>query len=137
MARGRPKKRDKDGNIIYDIPTMVKKINKYTDECITGEKLNIPIAKECYLKNGWDCDYVNQLARENDELSLSIKRMLGYKEVYLEKLATVGAIDKTMAIFSLKQLGWRDEVKSDINLTAKRDTEILDSVLNQMKKADE
>ena len=137
MPRGRPKKRDRNGNILYDIPTMVKKINEYTDRCIHGEKLTIPIAKECYLENDWNIKTVEDLARENEELSSAIKRLLAYKEIYLEKLATAGVIDRTMAIFSLKQLGWRDEVKSDINLTAKANTGVLESVIKQMSEADE
>ena len=66
--------------------------------------------------------YKNNVLRENlyqwPEFSYSIKMLIEKKESQLEKLALVGAIDKSMAIFSLKQLGWRDtkEITSKVHV---------------------
>ena len=49
------------------------------------------------------------MAAKDKELSYAIKRLMLKKEAQLEKLALKGKIDKTMAIFSLKQIGWRDK----------------------------
>lgn len=111
---GRPPKKDKDGNLKYDIPVMIAAIDKYVNDCIAdASKVRIPIAKECFLKNGWNSRWVYRLAelKENIELDLAIKRLIDWKEVLLEKFALIKKIDRGMAIFSLKQLGWRDEVK--------------------------
>ena len=79
-------------------------INKYTDNT------EIPsIAEFCY-KNA----IRKQRLYEIDELSDSIKRLLEKKEWKLENGALNGDIDKTMAIFSLKQIGWTDKQEIDI-----------------------
>ena len=86
----------------YNIKKMAKIIEEYSD------KTELPILKEvCYI-NKWNYDYVMQLQREYDELSQSIKHLLNKKEVALEKGAIIGKYNNTMAIFSLKQLGWKD-----------------------------
>ncbi len=95
----------------YRIKDMVKKINEYTD----NTKLpDIPILKEICVENDWNYDYVMQLQRNNKELSQSIKRLLMKKEVLLEKGMTGGQLVASASIFSLKQLGWRDEAKIEI-----------------------
>lgn len=95
----------------YKIKDMVKKINEYTD----NTKLpDIPILKEICVENDWNYDYVMQLQRNDKELSQSIKRLLMKKEVLLEKGMTGGQLVASASIFSLKQLGWRDEAKIEI-----------------------
>ena len=95
----------------YRIKDMVKIINEYTD----NTKLpDIPILKEICVENDWNYDYVMQLQRNNKELSQSIKRLLMKKEVLLEKGMTGGQLVASASIFSLKQLGWRDEAKIEI-----------------------
>ena len=44
-----------------------------------------------------------------DEFSALRKRAIDKKEAQLERMALSGDVDKTMAIFSLKQLGWSDK----------------------------
>jgi len=100
--RGRPKKPK------YNIKRMVEIINEYTDEAY------IPILKECCFDNAWNYDYVDQLKRKHEELSLSIKRLLAKKEITLEKMLYTGQ-NNTGYIFSLKQLGWTD--KQDMNIS--------------------
>lgn len=91
----------------YDIADMVAKIDEYVDET----KENLPILKECCLLNGWNYDYVMQLQRQHDELAQSIKKLLDWKEVRLERGALFGDFDRTMVIFTLKQPahGWSDK----------------------------
>lgn len=92
---GRPKKEK------YVIEKMVKQIKRYTDETV------IPILKECCFENDWCYDYVMQLQRDNPVLSQSIRRLLTKKEIQLEKALYAGE-NNSAFVFSLKQLGWKD-----------------------------
>lgn len=75
------------------------------------EKTEYPILKElCYLKH-YNYDYVMQLQRADEELSQSIKELLYKKESYLEREGIKGNLAQTMAVFTLKQLGWRDNIE--------------------------
>ena len=70
-----------------------------------------PILKElCYQKH-YNYDYVMQLQRNDEELAQSIKELLYKKESYLEREGIKGNIAQTMAVFTLKQLGWRDNIE--------------------------
>ena len=58
--------------------------------------------------------YLNNIPRQTlytfgEEFSDTIKRCIDKKEAQLERLALSGDIKTTMAIFSLKQLGWKDK----------------------------
>jgi hypothetical protein len=64
----------------------------------------IPILKEFCYKNKLNSTYIHELP----ELTESIKRLRDKKEAQLERLGLKGKIDRTMAVFSLKQLGWKD-----------------------------
>ena len=64
----------------------------------------------CYLKH-YNYDYVMQLQRADEELSQSIKELLYKKESYLEREGIKGNLAQTMAVFTLKQLGWRDNIE--------------------------
>lgn len=85
----------------YNINYMVKKIFSYTDN------QPLPILKECCFENEWNYDYVMQLQRDNPILSQSIRRLLLKKEIQLEKALYSGG-NNTAFVFSLKQLGWKD-----------------------------
>ena len=103
---------------IYEIPYMVEQIRKYLRDCNvdgtqhtkTGQRkpLRIPILKECCLKNRWNYEYFMELKQENEELKTITQELLGWKEVVLEQGMLYGTIKHGAAIFSLKQLGWRD-----------------------------
>lgn len=95
---GRPKEKR------YETPYMIKKIDEY----IQNTKKGVPILKECCLMNNWNYDYFMELQREDAELREASRRLLDWKEVKLEKGALAGVLNSTAAIFSLKQLGWRD-----------------------------
>ena len=109
---GRPKK--------YVEAEMVDIIDKYTDE------EDIPILKEvCYL-NRWNHKYIYELAEKHSGLSESIKRLIQKKEVQLEKLGAMGVINPTLAIFSLKQLGWKDRQEVENTTKSKIIIEVVD-----------
>lgn len=111
---------------------------KYTEEVIEeyANKLNeyientdIPIVVEfCYL-NDIRKERVYEFARSNEEFSHSLKKCIEKKEAQLEKLALKGAINSTMAIFSLKQLGWRDRQDEEQGQNA----ELLNAVVSAIR----
>lgn len=94
----------------YD--NLIKDIKKYTEDT------EYPILKELCYKKHYNYDYVMQLQRDDEELSQSIKELLYKKETFLEKNGVLGNLSNTMAVFSLKQLGWKDnvEVKTETNI---------------------
>ena len=76
-----------------------KQIRKYTEET------EIPIVAEfCYMN-----DIRKQTLYAHPELSDSIKYLIDKKEAQLERKCLAGEISNSMAIFSLKQLGWTDK----------------------------
>ncbi len=93
---------------------MAGRPKKYTDEYL-GELLesledyisntDIPILKEWCVSVGVPSKHVYDF----DILSDSIKVLIDKKEANLERKGLQGEIDKAMAIFSLKQLGWSDK----------------------------
>lgn len=64
----------------------------------------IPIIVEFAYQNGIARDIIY----DYDAFTTLRKMAIDKKEAQLERLALQGEIDKTMAIFSLKQLGWSD-----------------------------
>ena len=99
----------------YDIDKMIEIINDYVDDCI--RKKRVPILKEVTVKAGWNYHWVMMLQNkeENKELRETIERLLDCKEWLLERLGHEGKIEKTMAVFSLKQLGWSDSQAVEVN----------------------
>lgn len=90
----------------YD--NLKKDIEEYTN------KTEYPILKElCYQKH-YNYDYVMQLQRKDEGLAQSIKELLYKKEAYLEREGIKGNIAQTMAVFTLKQLGWKDVIESQV-----------------------
>lgn len=104
MAKRQPK---------YETEYIVEQIELYL------EREEIPILKDlCYQQN-WDYDYFMVLRGRDEEVDRSIKKLINRKEAQLEKLALQGKIDKTMAVFSLKQLGWKDRQEIALSDDAK------------------
>lgn len=71
---------------------------KYTAET------DIPIVAEFCYRNEIRRDYLYEMP----ELTDAVKACIHKKEVALERKALMGDVNCTMAIFSLKQLGWKD-----------------------------
>jgi len=69
----------------------------------------IPIIAEFAYLNGT----YRQLLYDLPEFSDAIKLCISKKESALEKKGLTGEVNTTMAIFSLKQLGWKDKQEVD------------------------
>lgn len=87
---GRPREHDRD--------ELLANLLKYIAET------TIPIVSEFAYQNGLH----RQQLYDMPELSDALKICITKKEAALESLGLSGAVNTTMAIFSLKQIGWRD-----------------------------
>ena len=88
----------------------IAEIKKLFDKYI--EETDVPIIAEFAYKHGlW-----RQKLYEFPALYDSIKIAIAKKETALEKLALTGKVNCTMAIFSLKQLGWKDRMEMQHSL---------------------
>lgn len=100
----------------YNWDEVARQLDEYTDAT------DIPIVAEfCYL-NGIRRESLYNASSEHEELKFSIKRCIDKKEAVLERGALEGKLDKTMAIFSLKQLGWKD--KHEVEHSGAMDIEV-------------
>lgn len=91
------------------IDDLREKLEKYIDDNV------IPIAAEfAYLHN------VNRQSLY-EYLPDTIKKLSEKKQANLEKGMLSNKINVTGAIFSLKQLGWRDRFESEMNIKYKLD----------------
>jgi hypothetical protein len=82
----------------WDRAELVEALDRYVEDT------EIPILAEFSYKHGVARTYLYDLP----ELADAIKRCIAKKEYALEALALRGQVNCTMAIFSLKQLGWKD-----------------------------
>ena len=95
---GRPRNYTND-----EIKDLIDRLEKYINEN------DIPIIAEfAYLNN-----IPRTTVYDYPEFSTLIKKLIDKKEAQLEKMGLYGEVEKTMAIFSLKQLGWRDRPKDE------------------------
>lgn len=121
---------------------MVDIIERYTDDT------EIPILKEVVYQNYWNYDTIMKYQRVNENLMQSIKRLLNKKEAQLERKGLNKEIDRTVAIFSLKQLGWKDrqeisfdneqlsEIEIRVNRPSKSDLERVEELEKGLLKND-
>lgn len=102
---GRPPKLEE-----HDIQELVNKFEKYVEET------EIPIVVEFAYLNNLDRTFLYDRA----EFSTVLKKCIQKKESQLEKGSLMGVLNSTQAIFSLKQLGWKDkqeiDMKSEVSL---------------------
>jgi hypothetical protein len=93
----------------YDPDFMADEVISYLNECLRKKK--VPIFKEVTVKEGWTYFYVERIRHDEryQRLDEAIQALMDAKEYMLERLGLDGKIDKTMAVFSLKQLGWKDQ----------------------------
>ena len=87
-----------------DQPDLFRKFEEYID------KTDIPIVAEFAYKQGLWKSYFH----ERPEFANLIKRCLTKKESALERGTLLGSLNAPMAIFSLKQLGWKDRAEKII-----------------------
>ena len=90
MAAGAPR--------VHDREELARKFLAYIKEN------DVPIAAEFAYQNGIH----RQNLYEMPELSDALKLCMTKKEASLEKGGLSGDLNTTMAIFSLKQIGWKD-----------------------------
>jgi hypothetical protein len=83
----------------WDRAELLDALHKYIDET------PIPIVAEFAAQNGLH----RQQLYDMEELSDALKACTFKKEAGLERMALNGDVNSTMAIFSLKQLGWSDK----------------------------
>ena len=99
------------------IEEVRKRLEKYIDES------EIPIVSEFAYLSKIGRQQLYTFAEKNKSLSDTIKRGIEKKETQLERLGLLNVINPSVAIFSLKQLGWTDRkeisVPEDINLVVK------------------
>jgi len=72
---------------------------------------SVPIIAEFAYQN----DIPRQTFYDYPEFSTLIKKLLDKKEAQLERGALSGMLNSTMAIFSLKQIGWVNEQKISLD----------------------
>ena len=95
MAKtGRPLKYNEE-----QVAEICEKFEKYINET------DLPIIAEFAYMN----DLCRQGLYDYPEFSTLLKKLVDKKEAQLEKLGALNIINSTMAIFSLKQLGWTDK----------------------------
>ena len=85
------------------IEEIKQAMNDYTD------KTAIPILAEFAFLYG----IRRQTLYDQPDLSDSTKRMMEKKEFQTEKMALAGKVNPSFAIFSLKQMGWRDRFEHE------------------------
>jgi hypothetical protein len=110
--RGRPRTTFNEANVTK----ILELLEKYTEET------NIPILAEFAYKN----HVLREDLYKYAEFDSAIKRLINKKEAQLERECLNGNIDRTMAVFSLKQLGWKDQ-HSEFNLPKGKKLIITDS----------
>ena len=99
---GRPKKWTKQ-----KIEEVRHALEEYTNNT------DIPILVEFAYQSGVTRQRLYEFAGENQAFSDTIRKCLEKKEAVLEKKALTKEVNHSMAIFSLKQMGWRDTPKEE------------------------
>lgn len=116
------------GESRYDVDEICRALDSYTVQCVKQKE--VPILKEVFVKKGWDYTYVTQvlngrlLEQKDVRLDISIKNLINAKEYMLERLGLKGKINSTLAVFSLKQLGWRDQQQVDVGTSNNKSIKI-------------
>lgn len=127
---GRKKKRD-NATTVDDWNAVADKLKAYIDET------QIPILKEfCWkiAKIPYDTFY-SEIERHPDSLLTQLKKLcLDKKETQLERGGLSGILDKTMVIFSLKQLGWTDRVDTTQHTTVSFSDPEVQKIMNEAGK---
>ena len=112
-------------------PEKFKELNIKFERYI--KETTIPIVCEFAYKNNMS----KQQLYEHDEFADSIKKCITKKEANLERGALTGQINHGMAIFSLKQLGWKDQnnilISGEMNINDMSDKQ-LDNRIAKIEK---
>jgi len=88
------------------------RLEKYIDDS------EIPIVSEFAYLSKIGRQQLYTFAEKNELFSDTIKRCIEKKETQLERLGLLNIINPSVAIFSLKQLGWKDKQEITTNDTS-------------------
>jgi hypothetical protein len=135
-TRGRPKKKKelKEKNPvgrpkIYDSNIINKDLKVYM------ENSEDPYIEEFILQNAFTADTFYRLAKENKDLSDTIKRVHAKQLMRTVRKAEAGVINPTFAIFKLKQkcYGWTDkqEIEHSGEMKVTNKTELYEKYLKE------
>lgn len=99
---------------IYDPDDLAKRLLRF---CAENDN---PIIKKFCIQDGNPChDTLCTLAKENRNLSESMKKCIAKQEIWYEEQTSQGNIPPAFGIFKLKQPqhGWTDkqEISADVN----------------------
>lgn len=119
MAGGRPKTYNEE-----QIQEISLKLEKYIAE------EDIPIVAEFAYLN----DVPRNTLYDYTEFSTLLKKLIDKKEAQLERKGLTNEVNTGMAIFSLKQLGWRDRQEM---LMDTRMADTLDNIREQLVSSKE
>lgn len=110
---------------------LIKDAELYLQEC--RDNGEIPQVIRFAQRNHMTKQNLYHRADLNTDLFDSIKAITDEKQLVLEENALMGKYNATMAIFSLKQLGWRDkvEVQADVDSTVMAGVVEIPSVLDE------
>ena len=116
------------GESRYDVDKICNALDSYTAHCVKQKE--VPILKEVFVKKGWSYEYVckilnGKLLEQGDQrLDTSRRNLVNAKGYMLERLGLKGKINSTLAVFSLKQLGWRDQQQVDVGTSNNKSIKI-------------
>lgn len=107
MTAGAPKK--------FFAKDIIKDLNKYIEET------DDPMVEEFVLNSEFSGDTLYRLAKEDVELSETIKKVHQKQSIRTQRLAELGDIPTAWAIFKMKQkcYGWTDKqevVSTNLNI---------------------
>jgi len=110
MAKAKDNGKRKRGHpVTVYTPERLQEIAAQLEKYI--EETELPIVAEFAYKNNIRRDELYQ----HPELDNALKKLINKKETALEKGAIDGTYNASMAIFSLKQLGWRDRYEHAVD----------------------
>lgn len=109
-----PKGKPNDGSKNPGGRPRIYDAEKIADDLMTYlENSDDPYVEEFSLTQPFNIDTLYRLAKENDRLSETIKRVHEKQKMRTVRKAEVGEINPTFAIFKLKQkcYGWTDKTE--------------------------
>lgn len=123
----------------YNYTKKTGRPNKYTPERLKEivqmlteyiDNTEMPILAEFGYKNNIDSKHLYDYSEFTDLLKKAIQK----KAVYLERKALGNDVNVTQAIFSLKQIGWSDKKKVDIDAKVENKTDLSKMSIDKLKK---
>ena len=113
------------------LDALADRLNQYTEET------EIPILADFAYKNGILREQLYELARKNVHLAYAIKAIMERKQTVLETGALNGELNTTMAVFSLKQMGWTDKQETTLKTIDENGEETGFNFVDAPKKSNE